>query len=80
MGRGYIEAASRESDKIIKFPVMSISLAGDTNVNRKIESYAELTNIAAEIKGSLKRIKGSKLLVDRRAVDLGIEYRGRGSV
>ncbi|MBN1353555.1 MAG: diguanylate cyclase [Candidatus Omnitrophica bacterium] len=75
--QGYIMSKSRETGDTIKFPIMTISLAGVTNVEKKIDSYAQLTNIAAELKKAAKRTKsiGSKLLIDRRKTDLGIESR-----
>lgn len=75
LDRGYIEAKSRESDKIVQFPVMTISLAGVSNVERKIESYAQLTNIAAGTKKAVKAVKASKFIIDRRKEDLGKKHR-----
>ena len=67
LGRGYIEAKSRQ-DKVMKFPIMAISLAGVTNEIRPITSYGEVTNIAAEVKKVAKATEGSCLVVDRRKV------------
>jgi len=76
--RGYIESESRDH-VIKKFPIMTISLAGVSNTSRKIESYAQLTNIAADLKHKVKEDKGSNFLVDRRTDDRGIEFRKPGS-
>ncbi|MFH1753134.1 MAG: HAMP domain-containing protein [Candidatus Omnitrophota bacterium] len=75
LARGYIEATSRDGD-IRKFPIMTISLAGVGNTGRKIVSYAQLTNIAAEIKHKVKALEGSNFLVDRRTDDRGMAARG----
>ena len=79
LDRGYIEGKSRETGTAVKFPIMTISLAGVTNLEKKIDSYAQLTNIAAELKKIAKKTETghSKLLIDRRVVDLGLEHRGQ---
>jgi hypothetical protein len=63
--RGYIMAHSRDG-AVKKFPIMSISLAGVTNVHRPITNYVEITNIAAEVKKKAKAIAGSAFVVDKR--------------
>jgi len=73
--KGYIEAASRDSNKTVRFPVMSISLAGVSNLKREITSYSQITNIAAELKKVAKEYKKSNLVMDKRVRDLGIERR-----
>ena len=50
----------------VKFPIMSISLAGVTNQYRPISSYAELTNIAVGIKRRVKELERSNFLMDKR--------------
>jgi len=79
LARGYIEAKSRDGDRMAKFPVMTISLAGVSNVKKEIVSYSQLSNIAAEIKKVVKGMQGShsKFVMDRREQDLGIEGRGQ---
>ncbi|MGH7197321.1 MAG: GGDEF domain-containing protein, partial [Candidatus Omnitrophota bacterium] len=64
-GRGYIIAKSREG-QLKQFPIMAISLAGVTNVFRPVGSYAEVTNIAAEVKKKAKAIDGSVFVLDKR--------------
>ena len=66
LDRGYIEAKARESEQVLKFPIMTISLAGVSNVKRDIKYFAELTNIAAEVKKAAKNSKDAKFIMDRR--------------
>jgi hypothetical protein len=47
---------------------MSISLSGVTNEHRDIKSYAEVTNIAAEVKKKAKAAQRSVFVVDLRKV------------
>ena len=75
--RGYIEAEGRDN-MIKKFPTMTISLAGVGNITRKINSYAHLTNIAADMKRVVKEKEGSNFLIDRRTEDMGIKFRKDG--
>ncbi|MBU2102655.1 MAG: diguanylate cyclase response regulator, partial [Candidatus Omnitrophica bacterium] len=63
--KGCIVASARDG-KICSFPIMTISLAGVTNVHRTITSYGEITNIAAEIKKKAKREGRSCFIVDQR--------------
>jgi len=65
LNRGYIVAQSR--DGVVKrFPIMTISLAGVTNEHRDINSYAEITNIAAEVKKKAKEENKSNFVLDKR--------------
>ena len=73
--KGYIESTSRDSDKTVKYPIMSISMIGVSNRIRKITSYSQITNIAADLKKAAKKLKKSNFLMDRRKEDRGIEYR-----
>ncbi|MBN3040048.1 MAG: diguanylate cyclase [Candidatus Omnitrophica bacterium] len=63
--RGYIAAHDRDGTEK-KFPIMSISLAGVTNMHREITSYAQVTNIAAEVKKKSKSIEKSYFTLDKR--------------
>jgi len=63
---GYIEAHARHTNEVMRFPIMTISLAGVTNETRDIKSYAQVTNIAAEVKKKAKKISGSVFVLDRR--------------
>ncbi|MDD5512616.1 MAG: diguanylate cyclase [Candidatus Omnitrophica bacterium] len=65
LDRGFIIAKSRDNVEK-QFPIMTISLAGVTNQHRKINSYAEVTNIAAEVKKKAKAIGGSTFVMDKR--------------
>ena len=66
LDRGYIEAKARHSEEIMKFPIMTISLAGISNSHRPITTYAEITNIAAEVKKKAKSLAGSNFVMDKR--------------
>jgi hypothetical protein len=61
---GIISTARDGSIKF--FPIMTISMAGVTNVHREINSYAEVTNIAAEVKKKAKYELRSCFVLDRR--------------
>lgn len=63
--RGYIEAKTRQG-QTAKFPIMTISLAGVSNQFRKVTSYAEVTNIATEVKSKAKSIESSIYILDKR--------------
>jgi diguanylate cyclase (GGDEF)-like protein len=69
--KGCIEAHDRDTDEIRKFPIMTISLCGVGNYNRKIESYAQLTNIASELKKLAKKKQESCFVMDRRVREPG---------
>ena len=62
---GFIMEKSRRGE-LMKFPIMTISLAGVTNQNRTISSYAELTNIAVGVKNKVKQLQKSNFFMDRR--------------
>ncbi len=51
--RGFIISKDREGN-VKQFPIMTISLAGVGNMNRELASYAEVTNICAEVKKKAK--------------------------
>jgi len=65
LGRGHIVAHARDGS-VQQFPIMSISLAGITNSHRQIAAYAEVTNIAAEVKKKAKKTPGSCFVLDQR--------------
>jgi diguanylate cyclase (GGDEF)-like protein len=62
---GYIMERDRRGE-LIKYPIMTISLAGVTNQFKPIATYGDLTNIAVEIKHKAKETKKSNFLLDRR--------------
>jgi hypothetical protein len=72
--RGSIEIHDRQN-KLSKMPLMSISVALINNVNMKINSLVELSEIAFEIKSHLKTIEGSKFLKNRRIQNRGKQIR-----
>ncbi len=51
--RGFIVSKDREGN-VKQFPLMTISLAGVSNAHRELTSYAEVTNICAEVKKKAK--------------------------
>ncbi len=62
---GHIVEKDRRGE-IVKFPFMTISMAGVTNQLRPVSSYAELTNIAVSVKVKAKQEKKSNFVLDRR--------------
>ncbi len=71
---GYIMARNRRGE-VVRFPIMSVSLAGVTNQHRPISSYGELTNIAVEVKNRAKMEGKSIFFLDRRKSDRRSEPR-----
>jgi len=63
--RGYIMAKGRD-DQIKKYPIMTISMAGVSNQNRPLKSYAEVTNIATDVKKKAKSVMKSVYILDQR--------------
>lgn len=63
--RGYIESRTRNGE-VKRFPLMSISIAIVTNLERTFTHFAEISVIGAELKRFLKTMEGSNYLVDRR--------------
>ncbi len=53
--QGFIISKDREGN-VKQFPLMTISLAGVTNATRELTSYAEVTNICAEVKKKAKNM------------------------
>jgi len=52
---------------MVKFPIITISMAGVTNQLRNISSYGELTNIAVGVKLKAKQVRKSNFVLDKRA-------------
>jgi len=65
--RGYIVTSNRQG-QIMKFPIVSISLAVVTNESRELISHVQIAEIAAEIKKKAKSLPGSIYVKDRRKV------------
>ncbi|MDO8730314.1 MAG: HAMP domain-containing protein [Candidatus Omnitrophota bacterium] len=67
--QGFIMSKDREGN-VKQFPIMTISLAGVGNVVRELTSYAEVTNICAEVKKKAKMLSKetgkSSLYLDKR--------------
>lgn len=63
--KGCIVAHARDGT-IKEFPIMTISLAGVTNAHRPITSYAQITNIAADVKKKAKKDPHSCFVLDIR--------------
>ena len=63
---GFIMERDRRGE-LMKFPLMTISMAGVTNQHRQISSYGELTNIAVGVKMKAKAENKSIFVVDRRS-------------
>jgi len=62
---GFITTANRKGD-IIRYPIMSISIAVVSNQHRVLESHIKVAEIAAELKRKAKSIQGSAYSKDRR--------------
>jgi len=63
--RGYVQVKNRKG-RNEKFPLMAISIAAVTNLNKKYSSPAEISQVAAEVKKFLKTQSSSSYLRDRR--------------
>ncbi|MBI3980238.1 MAG: response regulator [Chloroflexi bacterium] len=63
--RGGIEVVDRQG-QLRRFPFVSISIAGVTNLYRPIEHHYLISSIAAELKRKVKSQPGSACLIDRR--------------
>jgi len=63
--RGYIISKNRLGE-IIKFPVVSISIAAVTNEKRRLFSVLQVAEIAAEVKKKAKALEGSAYVKDKR--------------
>lgn len=62
--RGYIVSKSREGE-IKQFPIMTLSLAGVSNINQQLTSYGQITNICASVKKVAKKTPGSVFVLDK---------------
>lgn len=67
--RGKIVSKDREGN-VKEFPIMTISLAGVSNADKTLTSYAQITNICAEVKKKAKLVSKSggksAFVLDRR--------------
>lgn len=65
--RGYIELENRRS-QIERFPIITISIAVVTSSEqRRLRHFAQISDIAAEVKKAAKKIEGSVYIKDRRS-------------
>ncbi len=75
--RGKIVSKDREGN-VKEFPIMTISLAGVGNIVRELTSYAEVTNICAEVKKKAKMTSKttgkSSFYLDKRTGTEGEEH------
>jgi len=62
---GYIETQSRRGEPE-RYPLMTVSIGGVDTDRRRVSSYLELAEIAAEVKGYAKALEGSQFVMDRR--------------
>jgi diguanylate cyclase (GGDEF)-like protein len=62
--RGYTVVQRRRARE--RYPLMTLSIAGVSNVNRPLDSYLAVSEIAAEIKAHAKAKRGSNYVPDRR--------------
>ncbi|MDT8440407.1 MAG: diguanylate cyclase [Desulfuromonadales bacterium] len=64
--RGYIECNDRYG-VMRRFPLMTLSIAVVSDVQRSFSSPLEIAQVASEIKDYVKSLPGSNYLIDRRA-------------
>ncbi len=62
---GYIETPSRRGEPE-RYPLMTVSIGAVDAGRRRVESYLELAEIAAEVKAYAKALEGSQFVMDRR--------------
>ena len=62
---GYVETRDRRG-AVNRFPIMSLSLAIVSSETRKLADYAQIGEIAAELKGHAKSLAGSVYVKDKR--------------
>jgi len=63
--RGYVECEGRLGQRE-EHPIMTLSIAVVTNERRRIESYLQASEIAAELMNNIKGLLGSNYRFDRR--------------
>jgi DNA-binding response OmpR family regulator len=64
-GEGFIEALDRQG-KLIRFPLMTLTMVIVTNEHRRIEHPGQIADISVELKRQAKTIPGSTVFEDRR--------------
>jgi len=63
--RGYFEVRNRQGD-VARFPLMSITIGLVISTDNKIAHFAEINDIASDLKKYGKNIKGSVVIKERR--------------
>ncbi len=63
--RGYLEVANRQGE-VHRVPLMSLTIALVISSDNKIEHFAEISDIAKEVKKFGKKIEGSVVVRERR--------------
>jgi len=63
---GFITTRDRKNN-LVKYPIMTISIAVVTNMKRPINSHWDVADIASELKRFAKSQEGSIFVVDRRS-------------
>jgi GGDEF domain-containing protein len=69
LDKGFIIGKPRQGQES-RFPIMSVSIAVVTNLERALTSSIQVGEIAAELKEYAKSIPGSVYVIDRRRKDL----------
>lgn len=64
--KGYIITVDRRNN-VMRYSIMSVSIAIVTNEKRKFSNPLEVSEVAAELKKMAKSVKGSTYVKDRRA-------------
>jgi len=63
--RGFIKSTSRQGEKM-HFPIMTLSIAVVTNIDKKECNHIRFGEIAAELKNKAKTLSGRVFVVDQR--------------
>ncbi len=71
---GYIEVEDR-TNQLRKVPLMSISIAIVNNQQREFKNVVQINDALTELKSYLKKIPGSKFMVERRGLNQGRKQR-----
>jgi PleD family two-component response regulator len=66
--RGYMEITNRQGE-VLRLPSMALTIALVVSTENKLQHFAEINDIASELKTYGKRIKGSVVITERRRED-----------
>ncbi|NIM19270.1 MAG: response regulator [Candidatus Latescibacteria bacterium] len=75
--RGYLEVTSRQGD-VHRVPLMAVTIALVISTDYKIKHFAEISDIAKEVKNYGKKIKGSVVVKERRQDEISPAKKGKG--